>query len=51
VIDDASIDLLGHALVEAAVSGFHVEDGDFAALRCDRGQTTIRIASTSMASG
>ena len=32
VVDDPAVDLLGHPVVEAAVAGLHVEDGDAHAL-------------------
>ena len=44
VVDDLAVDLLGHALVEAAVAGLHVEDGDLPALGRDGGQAAIRVA-------
>ena len=44
VIDDLAIDLLRHALVEAAVAGLHVEDRDLAPLGRDRGQTAVGVA-------
>ncbi|MNR28400.1 hypothetical protein D3C85_1457240 [compost metagenome] len=37
MVDDAAVDLFGHALVEAAIASFHVEGRDLAALgRQDR---------------
>ena len=44
VVDDAAVRLLGKALVEAAVAGLHVEDGDVQALRRDGGEAAVRVA-------
>jgi hypothetical protein len=44
MIDDASIDLLGHALIEAAIPSLHMEDGDFSSLRRDDGKATVGVA-------
>ena len=44
MVDDAAIDLLGHAEIVAAVARFHVEDRDLAALGGDRSQAAIGIA-------
>ena len=43
-VDDASVGLLGQALVLAAVAGLHVEDGDVQPLRTDDGQAAVRVA-------
>ena len=43
VVDDLPVDLLGHALVEAAVARLHVEDGNLSALGCDRGKAAIGV--------
>ena len=44
VVDDLAIDLLGDALVEAAVARLHVKDGDLASLRGQRAETAVRVA-------
>ena len=44
VVDDAPVDLLGHVLVEAAVPGLHVEDGDLEALGGDGAERAVRVA-------
>ena len=44
VVDDPAVDLLGHALVEAAVAGLHVEDRDLAALGGDRREAAVGVA-------
>jgi hypothetical protein len=44
VVDDLPVYFLGHVLIEASVARFHVEDGNFEALRGDRAQGGIRIA-------
>ena len=44
VIDDAAVDLLRHAHVEAAVAGFHVKHGHAPALRGNGGEAGIRVA-------
>jgi hypothetical protein len=44
VVDDFPVYFLGHVLIETAVARFHVEDGNFEALRGDRAQGGIRIA-------
>ena len=43
-VDDASVGLLGQALVLAAVARLHVEDGDVQALRRDGGQAAVGVA-------
>lgn len=43
-VDDASVGLLGQALVLAAVTGLHVEDGDVQALGRDGGQAAVGVA-------
>ena len=42
--DDPAVDLLGHALIEAAVARLHVEHGDPPALGRDGGETAVRVA-------
>ena len=44
VVDDAAVDFLRHAHVEAAVAGFHVEGRDLAALGRDHREATIGVA-------
>ena len=44
MVDDLTVDLLGDALVETPVPGFHVEDGDPAALGGDAGEAAVRVA-------
>ena len=44
VVDDPAVDLLGHALVEAAVARLHVEDGDLPPLGGDGRQTAVGVA-------
>ena len=44
VVHDAAVDLLRHAHIEAAVAGFHMEDGDLAAFGRNHGQATVRVA-------
>jgi hypothetical protein len=44
VVDDFPVYFLGHVLIEAAVARFHVEDGNFEALRGNRAQSGIRVA-------
>ena len=43
-VDDASVGLLGQALVLAAVARLHVEDGDVQALGRDGGQAAVGVA-------
>ena len=43
-VDDAAVGLLGQALVLAAVTGLHVEDGDVQALCRDGGQAAVGVA-------
>ena len=43
-VDDASVGLLGQALVLAAVARLHVEDGDVQALCRDGGQAAVGVA-------
>ena len=43
-VDDASVGLLGQALVLAAVARLHVEDGDVQPLRTDDGQAAVCVA-------
>jgi hypothetical protein len=44
VVDDAAVDLLGHAHVEAAVAGLHVEDRHLAPLGRDRDERAVGVA-------
>jgi hypothetical protein len=44
MVDDLSIQLFRHALIEAAIARLHVENGDLAPLRGDDGKTRIRVA-------
>ena len=44
VIDDPAVDLLGHALIEAAVAGLHVEDRNLLPLRGDGGEAAVGVA-------
>ena len=44
MIDDVPVDFLGHPLVEAAVTGLHVEDGYLASFGGNRRQATVGIA-------
>ena len=44
VVHDPAVDLLGHALIEAAVACLHVEDRDFASLGRVGGQAGIGVA-------
>src|SRR5205085_12463519 len=44
VVDDAAVDLLGHADVVAAVAGLHLDDGDAEALGDDRRGAAVRVA-------
>ena len=44
VVDDLAVDLLGHALVEAAVARLHVEDRDLLPLGGDGGQAAVGVA-------
>ena len=44
VVDEAPVGLLGHVLVEAAVAGLHVVDGDPHALRHDGGDAAVGVA-------
>jgi hypothetical protein len=44
VVHDPTVDLLGHALIEAAVSRLHVKHGDLPPFRRDGGQATVRVA-------
>ena len=44
LIDDAAVDFLRHALVEAAVAGLHMEDRDLAALGGYGGQAAVGVA-------
>ena len=43
-VHDAAVRLLRQALVEAAVAGLHVEDGDVQSLGGDDGEAAVRIA-------
>ena len=44
MVDDAAVDFLRHALVEATVAGFHVKHRDVAALGRDRRQAAVGVA-------
>lgn len=44
VVDDLAIDLLGNALIEAAVAGLHMEDGNLAALGRVGGEAAVGVA-------
>jgi hypothetical protein len=44
VVDQPAVDLFGHAVVVAAVAGFHVEHVDPEALRRDRREAAVRVA-------
>ena len=44
MIHDAAVDLLGHALIEAAIARLHVEHRDLAPLGRVGGQATVGIA-------
>ena len=44
VIDDAAIDLLRNALIEAPVAGFHVEDRNLATLRRNDREAAVGVA-------
>jgi len=44
VVNDFSVGFFGYALVEAAVAGFHVEDGDVALLGGDGAETAVGIS-------
>ncbi len=44
VVDDAPVHFLWHALVERAVAGFHVEDGNLASLGGDRREAAVGVA-------
>ena len=44
VVDDAAVDLFGHAVVEAAVARLHVTDADAHALGDERGDAGVRVA-------
>ena len=43
-IDDTAVCLFRKTFVEAAVTGFHVEDRDMQALRSDHRKAGVRIA-------
>jgi hypothetical protein len=43
VVDDPAIDFLGHAVVVAAIAGFHVQDGDAETTGHDSRQAAVRI--------
>ncbi len=44
VVDELAVLLLGHASVEAAVAGLHVEDRDVVPRRGDRGEAAVGVA-------
>ena len=44
MVDDAAVDFLGNPLVEAAIAGLHVKNGDFPALGGISGEAAIGIA-------
>ena len=44
VVDDAPVDLFGHAVVVAAVAGLHVEHRDTHALGQHRAQAAVGVA-------
>ncbi len=44
MVDDPAVDLFGHAVVVAAVSRFHVIDGNAQAFGHDRGQAAVGVA-------
>ena len=44
MVHDAAVGLLGQTLVEAAVAGLHVEDGDVQPLGRDGGQAAVGVA-------
>ena len=44
MVDDAAVDLFGHAVVEAAVARLHVADADAHALGDERGEAGVRVA-------
>jgi hypothetical protein len=43
MVDDAPIRFLWHSLVEAAVTGFHMENGDLPSFSRDHGQAAVRV--------
>ena len=51
VIDDPPVDLLGHAIVVAAVAGFHVIDGDPHPASHDGGHAAVGVAENEEAIG
>jgi hypothetical protein len=51
VVDDAAVDLLGHAVVVAAVPGLHVVDGDAEPLGDDRRERAVGVAEDEQAVG
>jgi hypothetical protein len=44
MVNDSAIDLLGNALIETTIAGFHVEDWNMALLCRDDTQTAVGIA-------